>query len=318
MDLQNIPVTTEQLNLVKVLIVGDVMLDRYWFSDVSRISPEAPVPVALIKNIKENLGGAANVARNVRALGAQASLIGAIGIDEAGLRITQLLEQEKIDAYLEQDKKLNTTIKLRILAQQQQLLRADFEGAPAHGVVKACLKQYEYLLSQHQLIILSDYAKGTLENVGELISLANKNHQKVLVDPKGEDWRRYKGATVLTPNRKELQQVVGRWHSESDLIRRATELRRELDIDTLVLTRSEEGISIFNDLGHKSFVSHALEVSDVSGAGDTVIAVLASLLASGCHIDVAVHFANRAAGIAVSKLGAETVNYEELFSCHVW
>jgi D-glycero-beta-D-manno-heptose-7-phosphate kinase len=303
-----------QLAAARVLVVGDVMLDRYWFGDVNRISPEAPVPVVHVQKQEDRLGGAANVARNAAALGAQAGLLCVVGHDEPGERIVELLKDSGVVPHLERDPDLLTTIKLRVLSRQQQLLRVDFENTPAHEALLAGLARFDEQLSKHDVILLSDYAKGGLTHVTKMIAKARASGKPVLVDPKGDDWERYRGASLITPNRAELREVVGQWKSEDDLLARVTALRASLDIDALLLTRSEEGMSLFTaDGGVRHAPAVAREVYDVSGAGDTVIATLAVMLGAGLPLIEAVSLANRAAGIVVGKLGTATVDYDELF-----
>jgi len=290
-----------------------VMLDRYWFGDVNRISPEAPVPVVHVQRQEDRLGGAANVARNAAALGAHAGLLCVVGHDEPGERIVELLGDSGVHAYLERDPALPTTIKLRVLSRQQQLLRVDFENTPAHEVLLAGLARFDALLPSYRVVLMSDYAKGGLTHVTQMISKARAAGCAVLVDPKGDDWERYRGATVITPNRAELREVVGTWKSDDDLLARVTKLRRELRIDALLLTRSEEGMTLFTDDGLLHEPAVAREVYDVSGAGDTVIATLAAALGAGLTLQQGVVLANRAAGIVVGKLGTATVDYDELF-----
>src|SRR6201990_1814728 len=219
-----------QLGAARVLVVGDVMLDRYWFGDVNRISPEAPVPVVHVQRQEDRLGGAANVARNAVALGAQAGLLCVVGHDEPGERVVQLLDDSGVAPYLERDPELPTTIKLRVLSRQQQLLRVDFEKAPAHEALLAGLARYDALLPTHDVILMSDYAKGGLTHVTQMIAKARAAGKQVLVDPKGDDWERYRVATLITPNRAELREVVGQWKSEADLLARVTKLRTELEL----------------------------------------------------------------------------------------
>lgn len=304
---------TPNLTDTRLLVVGDVMLDRYWFGDVDRISPEAPVPVVRVRECQERLGGAANVARNVTALGAQADLLSVVGTDEAGRTLQALLQDSGITPHLHTDSKLATTIKLRVIARQQQMVRVDFENQPKDEVLLAKLDQFEQLLAHSGAVILSDYGKGGLTHIVRMIEAARTAGKPVLVDPKGDDYARYAGATVLTPNRAELREVVGRWSSEADLEARAQQLRRELRLQALLLTRSEEGMTLFTDEGAWSVPAQAREVFDVSGAGDTVIAVLGTLLAAGAPLREAVAAANRAGGIVVGKLGTATVSRDELF-----
>ena len=296
-----------------MLVVGDVMLDRYWFGDVNRISPEAPVPIVRIDRREERLGGAANVARNSAALGVHTSLLGVVGQDEAGDIVEKLLRDSQIDSYLNRDPQISTIIKLRVIGRQQQLLRIDFEEAPSKEVLRDKLSQFHALLPNQDVIILSDYAKGSLVNVQDMIASAMKLGKTVLVDPKGSNFMPYSGASILTPNRSELRQVVGDWKTEAELTEKAQNLRAQLNIEALLVTRSEEGMSLYT----KDLVHHvstmAREVFDVSGAGDTVIATLGAMLASGKSLLESVEIANRAVGIVVGKLGTATVTHEELF-----
>jgi D-glycero-beta-D-manno-heptose-7-phosphate kinase len=307
-------ITRAQLSACRILVVGDVMLDRYWFGEVERISPEAPVPVVHVRTTQERLGGAANVARNVEALGVQTGLLSVVGDDEAGRSVSRLLGETAIKASLQTDAALATTVKLRVVGRTQQMLRVDFENQPEAEVLSAKLDEYESLLSGHDVVILSDYGKGGLTHITRMIELARAAKRRVLVDPKGDDYARYAGASVITPNRAELRQVVGRWKNEADLEARAQKLRHELDVEAVLLTRSEEGMTLFSDGPSWSIPAVAREVFDVSGAGDTVIAVLAAALGAGADLRTAVTLANRAGGIVVGKLGTATVSYAELFA----
>jgi rfaE bifunctional protein kinase chain/domain len=298
----------------KLLVVGDVMLDRYWFGDVNRISPEAPVPVVRVGRTEERLGGAANVARNITAIGAGASLLSVVGEDEAAARIQELLKAEGIDAQLHRDPALATTIKLRVIGRQQQLLRIDFETEPGHEVLMSKLADFEARLKNADLVILSDYGKGGLKHIERMIAAARAAGKSVLVDPKGDDYSRYKGATLLTPNKSEFREIAGRWKDEDDLTERAQKVRRELDLEALLITRSEEGMTLYRESGSFHVPAVAREVYDVSGAGDTVIAILGVMLAAGASFAEAVQLANKAAGIVVGKLGTAVVHPEELFS----
>lgn len=306
----------------RVLVVGDVMLDRYWFGDVARISPEAPVPVVHVKRSEARPGGAANVARNVAALGTRVSLLSVVGRDEAGAQLAALLKNEKVHARLHRDKSVDTTVKLRVIGRQQQLLRVDFETAPGHEVLAAKLREYRRLVPTHDVVILSDYGKGGLAHIEAMIAAANKAGKPVLVDPKGDDFSRYCGATLLTPNRSEFNQVAGRARSEADLTVRAQKLRKSLRLEALLVTRSEEGMTLYrgsrdsrdNASGQRLHVpAQAREVYDVSGAGDTVIATLGAALGGGLPMEEAVRIANRAASIVVGKFGTAVVTPQELF-----
>ncbi len=296
----------------RVLVVGDVMLDRYWFGEVSRISPEAPVPIVKIQRTEERPGGAANVARNAASVGAQTVLLSVVGDDDAGRRIAQLAHEASINAHLHQDPAISTTVKLRVVGRQQQLLRIDFETAPSREVLADKLADYEKLLDGCDAVILSDYGKGGLTHISKMIEMGRAAGKPVLVDPKGSDYSRYAGATILTPNRSELQEVVGKWDSEADLEERAQNLRRKLGLQALLLTRSEDGMSLFREGSVLHESARAREVFDVSGAGDTVIAVVGAMLAVHATMEDAMRLANLAAGIVVGKLGTATVNMEEL------
>ena len=300
------------LSKARLLVVGDVMLDRYWFGEVSRISPEAPVPVVKIERTEERPGGASNVARNATALGARVTLLSVVGDDEAGARLRELVEAENIIACLHKDASIPTTVKLRVIGRQQQLLRIDFETLPSHETLADKLADFESLLAQCDVLVLSDYGKGGLAHIEKMIELARTAGKIILVDPKGDDYSRYHGATVVTPNRAEMREVVGRWKDEQDLTQRAQALRRELGATALLLTRSEEGMSLYQDSGVLHEAAKAREVFDVSGAGDTVIAALAAMLGGGATLPQAMHVANCAAGIVVGKLGTAVAQREEV------
>ncbi|MES2323422.1 MAG: D-glycero-beta-D-manno-heptose-7-phosphate kinase [Pseudomonadota bacterium] len=306
-------IAAPDLGAVRLLVVGDVMLDRYWFGDVSRISPEAPVPVVRIEKREERLGGAANVARNAAALGAHCGLLGVVGADEAGAQVEQLLTESRIHSYLQRDDAISTIIKLRVIGRQQQLLRIDFEDAPTDTVLRDKLTQFNALLPDYDVIILSDYNKGSLVNVRDMIAAGRAAGKIVMVDPKGEDFSPYAGATVLTPNKSELRRIVGSWKTEDQLSAKAQGLRAELGLDALLLTRSEEGMSLYTATEVLHMHAQAREVYDVSGAGDTVIATMAAMLGAGMSMADAIVTANRAGGIVVGKLGTATVTREELF-----
>jgi D-glycero-beta-D-manno-heptose-7-phosphate kinase len=303
----------QRLHGARVLVVGDVMLDRYWFGEVARISPEAPVPVVRITRMEERPGGAANVARNAAALRAHVRLLAVVGKDEPGQALAQLLAAEGVQAQLTTDATLDTTVKLRVIGRQQQVVRIDFEKSPAAAALEAKLADYEAALTDSGVVILSDYAKGALAHVDRMIQAARAAGKVVLVDPKGDDYERYQGATLLTPNRAEFREVVGSWKSEADFVARAQRLREALGLSGLLVTRSEEGMTLVlrDEVVHVPAV--AKEVFDVSGAGDTVIATLGVFLAAGGTLQEAVRWANRAAGIVVGKLGTAVVSPDELF-----
>jgi D-glycero-beta-D-manno-heptose-7-phosphate kinase len=302
----------DRASRARLLVVGDVMLDRYWFGDVERISPEAPVPIVKIARTEERPGGAANVARNAVALGATAMLLSVIGDDEPGAALERLLVEERVRTSFHRDASLATTVKLRVIGRQQQLLRIDFETAPSHEILATKLADYEQQLAEADLVILSDYGKGGLAHIATMIERARAAGKAVLVDPKGEDYARYRGATILTPNRGEFRQVVGRWKDEADMTTKAQALRRELGLTALLVTRAEEGMSLYADSGVLTIPARSREVFDVSGAGDTVIATLGVLLAAGASLPDAVSVANEAAGVVVGKFGTAVVHPNEL------
>ncbi len=306
-------ISQEQLKKARILVVGDLMLDRYWFGEVNRISPEAPVPVVLVDNHDERLGGAANVARNAAALGASVAIMGVLGHDEPGEQVLKLLHQAGVQTHVVRDAQSPTTIKLRVLGRQQQLLRIDFEKPPSRDVLLENLDQFSSILPQFNVVLFSDYGKGGLAHVAQMIDLAKKAGKFVLVDPKGDTYHKYAGANVITPNRAELRQVVGLWADESDLRQRANALREQFKLNYLLLTRSEEGMTLYGETGEQHFSAQAREVFDVSGAGDTVIATLAVGLACGVSIEQAAYLANRAAGVVVGKLGTAVISLKELF-----
>ncbi|NDU85949.1 MAG: D-glycero-beta-D-manno-heptose-7-phosphate kinase [Ferrovum sp.] len=288
------------------------MLDRYWFGDVNRISPEAPVPVVLVGKSEERPGGAANVARGVAALGAHCELLSVTGDDEAASHLDALLRQDGITAHLHRDKSMSTTVKLRVMGRQQQLLRIDFETPPRHEILLNKLTDFGQCLERADVVILSDYGKGALKHVDTMIAHCRRAGKPVLVDPKGEEYRRYRGATLLTPNRGEFRQVAGSWKDDRELVKKAQSLRADLELAALLVTRSEEGMTLYQDGAVTHQPTVAREVYDVSGAGDTVIATLGVLLTQGFSLPEAVGWANRAAGIAVSKLGTAVVTHQEL------
>jgi rfaE bifunctional protein kinase chain/domain len=306
--------TREQIAAKRVLVVGDAMLDRYWFGAVERISPEAPVPVVRVQREEERLGGAANVALNVKSLGAQCTFMTVVGADEPARRLRTLLEQQQIGTVLGSDPQLYTIVKLRVIGRSQQLIRIDFENQPDHEVLQQLLADFERQLPQHDAVLFSDYGKGGLTHIPRMIELARAARIPVLVDPKGSDYGRYQGATLITPNRAELQQVVGPWADEAELRRKAQALRAQLGLQALLLTRSEEGMTLFDDGEPFHVKAQAREVFDVTGAGDTVIAAMAALVACGMDLRHATTLANKAGSIVVGKFGTATVSFDELFA----
>ena len=296
----------------RIIVMGDVMLDRYWFGDTDRISPEAPVPIVAIKRVDERLGGAANVARNGATLGAKIQLLGLVGDDEAGQKVQAMLTDLQIHSRLQIDTAVPTIVKLRVVARQQQLIRLDFEEAPTIDTLMSKLQSFEEALPQVDAVIFSDYGKGALKHISRMIEMSKAAGKITLVDPKGDDYSKYAGATVITPNRSELRQVIGKWTTEADLTQKVQNLRTQLGLEAILLTRSEEGMTLFRENQVSHVGAQAREVFDVSGAGDTVIGTLAVALASGWEWDQAMALANRAGGIVVGKLGTATVSAQEL------
>jgi D-glycero-beta-D-manno-heptose-7-phosphate kinase len=307
-------ISKEALVNARVLVVGDAMLDRYWFGAVDRISPEAPVPVVRVTREEERMGAAANVAYNVVTLGAQASLLTVVGDDEASHKLEALVAQTGIEPHFGRDAHLKTTVKLRVIGRQQQLLRLDFENTPKTEILASQSAAFAALLPGHDAVLFSDYGKGGLAHVGDMIAGARAAGKAVLIDPKGSDYSRYKNATVITPNRQELQQVIGPWRDEAQLQVNVQNLRTQLNVDAVLLTRSEEGMTLFNAQGQLHVSAVAREVFDVTGAGDTVIATLAACVAAGLSLRDALPLANRAGGLVVGKFGTATVSYDELFA----
>ena len=307
-------ISKEKIAAARVLVVGDVMLDRYWYGAVERISPEAPVPVVRIGREEERCGGAANVALNAITLGAQSSLLTVVGDDEASVKLESLVGQTGIRTYFGRHPELKTTVKLRVIGRQQQLIRLDFENTPKNEILAGQTATFESLLPTHDAVLFSDYGKGGLAHIPDMIARARALHRPILIDPKGSDYTRYQNATVITPNRAELQQVIGHWRDETDLREKAHNLRLQLNLNAVLLTRSEEGMTLFDADGELHVSAQAREVFDVTGAGDTVIATMAALVGAGLNLREAMPLANRAGGIVVGKFGTATVSYEELFA----
>jgi D-glycero-beta-D-manno-heptose-7-phosphate kinase len=306
-------VRREELERARILVVGDVMLDRYWFGEVSRISPEAPVPVVHVGRSEERLGGAGNVALNAAALGARVALLSVAGGDEAGDALERLLAGSGMSVSLRRDPAYVTTVKLRVIGRQQQLLRVDFETQPGYEILAAQLEEYRARLPECDVVLLSDYGKGGLAHIEAMITLARDAGKPVLVDPKGDDWSLYRGASVITPNRGEFRLVAGSWKTEEQLRAKAGEVRGRFDLQALLLTRSEEGMTLFDAAGAHHQAARVREVYDVTGAGDTVIAALAVGMAAGLPLIEATDLANRAAGVVVGKFGTAVATPEEVF-----
>lgn len=298
---------------IRILVVGDVMLDRYWIGEVNRISPEAPVPILAVNHSEERAGGAANVARNATSLGAQCRLLSVIGMDNAGQDLKRILKDLDIAANLIEDENATTTIKLRMLSKNQQLIRADFEGQSTDELLARCLDSYHSMLTETDVVILSDYGKGGLTHVIDMISIAQDRNIPVFIDPKGDDFSKYRRASLITPNLKEFKAIVGDVGNDEQLAQKAHELIEQLDLAALLVTLSERGMQLFTRDG-QTFASpaHSLEVYDVSGAGDTVIASMAVARAAGLDFHQSMQIANAAAGIVVGKLGAAVATRDEL------
>lgn len=297
----------------RLLIVGDVMLDRYWHGATARISPEAPVPVVKVEDVEERPGGAANVAVNAATLGCQVRVLGVVGGDAAATVLETKLQRLGVACDLLRQPGQATITKLRVLSRNQQLLRLDFEdGFPGFEPAELHARFTEYV-TQADAVVLSDYRKGALREVANYIDSARAADRPVLVDPKGQDFRRYRGATLLTPNLTEFEAVVGKCRNEIELVGKGEALRRDLALEALLITRGEQGMTLLQqDTEPLQFAARAREVYDVTGAGDTVIATLAAGLAAGLRLPGATLLANLAAGIVVGKLGAAGVTVSEL------
>jgi rfaE bifunctional protein kinase chain/domain len=300
---------------VSTLVVGDVMLDRYWFGKVDRISPEAPVPVLAVTSEQVRAGGAANVAHNLRVLGAASTLLSVVGNDEAGRKIKQLIDACGVTTLFKTDESIKTIVKMRMMAQNQQLLRVDFDQQPGEEILAQCLSDYETALLSADVVVLSDYGKGGLRHVAKMIELARSAGKPAIVDPKGDDYSRYKGATLITPNMKEFEAVVGPVISEQQFSEKGFALREQLQLDYLLVTRSEKGMSLFgSDNTQIDSPAKALEVYDVSGAGDTVIAMMALSICQKFSDQQCLELANTVAGIVVGKLGTATATIDEVIA----
>ncbi len=308
-----LPQLLQKVVEARALVVGDVMLDRYWYGEVDRISPEAPVPVVAVARVDERPGGAANVARNVRALGARCTLLSVTGDDREADSLARLLDEAGIAHTLCRDKLLSTTIKLRVISRHQQLMRIDFESPVSKDARVRLLDRYLQQLPQSNVVILSDYGKGGLGYLREMIAAARNADVPVVVDPKGEDYSGYRGATLITPNRREFEMVAGRFRDNAELESKARAMAEALDLGGILVTRGEEGMSLIERQGRILHApAHAREVFDVTGSGDTVIATIGCAYAVGAALEDAAQLANVAAGIVVGKLGAATASPAEI------
>lgn len=308
--------SSEGSRLRRILVVGDCMVDRYWSGNVTRISPEAPVPIVQMADQSDRLGGAANVALNVRALGVDVSLMGVLGADEAGVSFVDMLNAQGIADHLVRDAQCGTIVKLRVVSHRQQLLRIDFERRASAATAQQLAQRFESVVQQSDCVVFSDYDKGALGCVRDMIAVARAQGKIVVVDPKGTDYSRYEGTDIITPNQTELALVTGSWRDERDLAEKAFALRTAMGIRSLLLTRSEKGMSLFTAVEgvekRIDFAAEAREVFDVTGAGDTVIATLAVMLAEGRSLSEATELSNLAAGLVVRKFGTSSVTRAEL------
>lgn len=296
-----------------LLVFGDLMLDRYWNGTTQRISPEAPVPVVLINGFEERPGGAGNVARNITALGGSCALAALLGEDEAAEQLEKLLQQENVSLHCIKDPSAKTVAKLRVLSRNQQLIRLDFEGEFSKDCVRKLTDIVDSEIERHDVLILSDYKKGALEDIAEIINKANSMGTSIFVDPKGSDFSRYKNVTAITPNQSEFTAVVGEFSNEQELVEKGLRLTNELNLSALVVTRSEKGVMLIEKSGQSMRIpARAKEVFDVTGAGDTFISVLAASYAADASFEQAVNIANAAASVVVGKLGTATVSKNEI------
>ncbi|WP_462173771.1 bifunctional D-glycero-beta-D-manno-heptose-7-phosphate kinase/D-glycero-beta-D-manno-heptose 1-phosphate adenylyltransferase HldE [Pseudoalteromonas xiamenensis] len=302
----------QHLTEAKVLVVGDVMLDRYWHGDTGRISPEAPVPVVKVSKVEDKAGGAANVAKNIAHLDGQVGLLGLIGHDTDGIALEKTLEQDHIASQLVKVEGYPTIAKMRVISRHQQVVRLDMEETFTQAHSESLLERLKTVVDDYDIVLFSDYNKGALASIEAMIDVAKAAGKFVLIDPKSHDLARYRGANIVTPNLNEFKLAGGLVDSEELLTQSARDLITSAGIEAMLLTRSEQGMSLITATEKYDFAAQVLEVSDVTGAGDTVIATLAVMLGAGMPAKDAVEMANLAAGIAVGKLGAATVSPEEL------
>ena len=313
--MQSVENNLKQLATARVLVAGDVMLDQYWMGRVDRISPEAPVPIVTVNESEVRLGGAGNVARNITSLDGSCTLIGIIGNDDAGRSVTELANQSGINAIFQSEADSKTTVKLRVVSKNQQLLRADFEGKPGKRVLADMLMHFRNHVENNDAVVLSDYGKGGLANIEEMISITSQANKPVLIDPKGNDFSRYRGATLITPNLAEFESVAGKVNSTDDLSDKAAGVIHECDLGALLVTLSDKGMMLFERNKSPLHISaRSREVYDVSGAGDTVIGIMAMVLAANLDKSVGLEIANSAAGVVISKFGTTTATRTELIS----
>jgi D-beta-D-heptose 7-phosphate kinase/D-beta-D-heptose 1-phosphate adenosyltransferase len=302
----------DRLANVRLLVVGDVMLDRYFSGDTSRISPEAPVPVVKVTHVQDKAGGAANVARNIAHLGAQVGLLGLVGQDDHAHSLQALLAQDHIHTHLIALPHQPTITKTRVLSRHQQVVRLDYEEAFTPQAGQQVADQFAQALSGYDMVVFSDYSKGTLQQLQAMMTVARQAGKTILLDPKSPDFSLYRGADIVTPNLSEFKAAGGRAGNEADILASARELLAQHGIGAMLLTRSEQGMTWITPTEHQHFVAQVREVTDVTGAGDTVIATLAAFIGAGMERAAACLVANTAAGIVVGKLGAASVAPHEL------
>ena len=297
----------------KLLVIGDVMLDRYWHGSASRVSPEAPVPVVQVANREDRPGGAGNVALNIAALGSAVRLVGVVGDDETGLELLSRLKAAGVYCDFLQSEEKPTITKLRIISQHQQLIRLDFEKAFEASDIIGLQDKAKSLVDDSQVMVLSDYGKGALQDIIDLIDLGRSRNIPIIVDPKGADFTKYRGATLITPNLTEFEAVVGGSDNEDEFVNKGLRLVRELNLEAILITRGEHGMTLIRpDSPELHLPARAQEVFDVTGAGDTVISVLAASMAAGDGLADATALANLAAGLVVGKLGTAAISGPEL------
>lgn len=295
-----------------ILVVGDVMLDRYWIGETTRISPEAPVPIVHVGQTRDVPGGAANVSVNMANLGAKIHLLAPVGTDDAGEKLEALLKTTGITTSFLRDEAFQTTVKLRIVTRGQQVVRADFEQSPPKELLAPLTRMFEECLEHCTTVVFSDYAKGSLADIHTMVQLAVAKGKSVLIDPKGTNFAPYRMATVLSPNKSEFMQVAGHWSSQEEFESKALTLCDRLALKALLITRAEEGMSLFVANKHIYIPAHAKDVFDVSGAGDTVIATMAVAVSCGYSFEDAAKLANRAASIVIGKFGTTPITLDDL------
>lgn len=304
-----------QLARSRVLVVGDSMLDRYWMGDVNRISPEAPVPVISVSNEEQRMGGAANVAKNIASVGGQPVLLSIVGEDKAGHELEAMLHEAGIESRLQFDRGMKTTVKLRLVSRNQQLLRADFESTPGDQALQSSQQAYESAIVKSRVVLVSDYGKGGTRNISQMIDAAREKELPVYIDPKGQDYAAYRGATLITPNLHEFQLVAGEVYELQDINAAAQDLMHRLEMASCLVTLSERGMILCRrDADPIHQPTRAREVFDVTGAGDTVIAMMALACAAQYTHEEAMVLANHAAGVVVSKMGTATASLNEILS----